>query len=347
MKILIIKTSSMGDIIHTLPAITDAKKALGSVTFDWVVEENFAEIPRWHPAVNKIIPMAWRRWRKNLFSTQTWREWREFYKNCRQTHYDLIIDAQGLLKSACFAYLAKGPRVGADHQSARESIAAFFYQHRYPIAPNQHAIFRIRSLFAQALGYKITTDIPDYGIDRQSLIVKTPSDSPYLVFLHGTTWDTKHWPPSYWRDLALLAHKNNYAIKLPWGNLAERERALHIAADCNTAEVLPRLRLAEIASVLAGAKAIVAVDTGLGHLAAALDIPTISLYGPTHPDLTGALGKSQIHLKTDFACAPCLSKECGYLKRQTSPQSSAIYPPCFTKLTPAFVWETLAPLLAQ
>ena len=100
MRVLLVKTSSLGDVIHTLPALTDAQRAIPGIQFDWVVEEGFAEIPAWHPAVAQVIPVAIRRWRKHPLQTLRSGEWRRFKARLRETHYDLVIDAQGLLKSA-------------------------------------------------------------------------------------------------------------------------------------------------------------------------------------------------------------------------------------------------------
>lgn len=334
MRVLILKTSSLGDVIHTMPAITDAANALPGITFDWVVEENFAEIPRWHPAVRNVISVALRRWKKKPFSKRTWAEWYTARQQIKANQYDLIIDAQGLLKSAFFACFAKGKRCGFDRHSVREPLAALFYQKGFAAHKNQHAIARLRSLFSQALNYPLTETVPDYGVDRSQFFIRE-SNVPYLVFLHGTTWETKHWPEEYWIALAKFASAKKLQIKLPWGNEQEKARANRIAAVASNIEVLPRLSLIEMASVLANAKAIVAVDTGLGHLSAALDVPTISLYGPTNAVLTGALGKNQIHLSAQFQCAPCLSRQCTYA------EPSSTKPPCFSTVPPFLVWRTL------
>jgi heptosyltransferase-1 len=342
MRILIVKTSSMGDVIHTLPALTDAGLHNQKVRFDWVVEERFAEIPRWHPLVDDVIPVALRRWRKNLLAKKTSFEWRQFYQQLTAKQYDLVIDAQGLLKSAALTRLAKGLRAGFDWQSAREPAASLFYQRKLAVAKGQHAITRVRQLFGQALGYELPAGAPNYGIDRQQLVQE--ASAPYLVFLHGTTWTTKHWPEQYWQQLAKIAGENNFIVKLPWGNAAELERAQRIAASCPNVMVLPQLDLIGMARVLAGTQGIVAVDTGLGHLAAALDVPTVSLYGPTNPILTGTLGQSQQHLVANFVCAPCLSRECTYRGPSPFKSDSPLYPPCFATLLPGDVWASLASL---
>ncbi len=338
MHVLIVKTSSMGDIIHTLPAITDAASAIPNVKFDWVVEEKFAEIPHWHPAVDNVIKVAWRRWRKQLLSATTRAEWRSFRQSLNSKKYDLIIDAQGLIKSALFSRLAKGMCCGFASDSVRERLASFLYHRSFSVARNQHAVTRLRYLFSQALGYQVPAGIPNYGIDKNKLLTEK-KDEDYLVFLHGTTWQTKHWPEEYWTELAKKANQAGLIVKLAWGSESEMKRAERIAAHCSRAVLLPRLDLLGMAKTLLSAKAVITVDTGLGHLAAALDVPTISLYGPTNPELTGALGRTQVHLSTTFPCSPCLSRECIY--QNNTGTTFSVNPPCFSTLTPHAVWSAL------
>ena len=152
MKVLLVKTSSLGDVVHTLPALTDAQRAIPGIRFDWVVEEGFAEIPTWHPAVDQVIPVAIRRWRKSPWQTLRSGEWRRFKARLRETRYDLVIDAQGLLKSAWLTRYVKAPVAGLDRDSAREPLAARFYDRCYAVPREQHALERVRQLFAQALG---------------------------------------------------------------------------------------------------------------------------------------------------------------------------------------------------
>ena len=347
MRVLLVKTSSLGDVIHALPALTDAARAIPGITFDWVVEEGFAEIPTWHPAVGKVIPVAIRRWRKNIWQTIKSGEWRRFKQSLRAEKYDLVIDAQGLVKSAWLTRYVNAPVAGLDKNSAREPLASRFYQRRLAVARGQHAVERLRQLFAVALGYELPKGLGDYGLDVERLI-ELPRNKPYVLFLHGTTWDTKHWPEVYWRDLALRMADKGVEVRLPWGNPAEKARAERIANGLSNAVVLPKLNLAGVARVLASASACVAVDTGLGHLAAALDVPTISLFGPTNPGLTGAYGKVQIHLASDFPCAPCLQKKCTYQPTAQDQQRFDLkneWPLCFTRLNPERVASRLSTLL--
>ena len=294
MRVLLVKTSSLGDVIHTLPALTDAARAIPGIQFDWVVEEGFAEIPAWHPAVAQVIPVAIRRWRKSLWQTLKSGEWQRFKRRLKESRYDLVIDAQGLLKSAWLTRYVKVPVAGLDRNSAREPMASRLYDRTYAVPREQHALERVRQLFAQALDYPLPQDVGDYGLNRAQLAGAVTQ--PYLLFLHGPTWPSKHWPEANWRALAEHMNAQGWAIRLPWGNPEEQARAERLAAGLDNVAVLPKLNLAGVAKVIAGASACVAVDTGLGHLAAALDVPSISLYGPTRPGRVGAYGRSQIHL---------------------------------------------------
>ncbi|MDF3055333.1 MAG: rfaC [Gammaproteobacteria bacterium] len=298
MRALIVKTSSLGDIIHTLPALTDAAHAFSDIRFDWVAEKGFAEIPSWHAQVERVIPVSWRKWRKNLKASWQSGEMREFYQALRHTTYDQVIDAQGLLKSAVIARMAKGKQYsGLDSHSARERLASLFYQQKHFASWQLHAVTRARQLFAKALGYEVPEGMPDYGI-RQHFPVTT-QQTPHVIFFHGTTRDDKEWPVPHWIELAKYCTAAGYQVLLPWGNEVEQKRAETIAAASIGTKVLPKTSLQELAILLSQASAVLAVDTGLGHLAAALNVPTVSLYGPTDPSLIGACGQNQLHI-----CAP-------------------------------------------
>lgn len=295
MRVLIVKTSSMGDVLHTLPALTDAQLAIPGIQFDWVVEEGFAQIPSWHSAVDRVIPVAIRRWRKAWFSAPIKAERKAFHDAVRLQHYDAIIDAQGLVKSAALVTrLARGIKHGMDWSTAREPLASLFYNRKHHIAKQQHAVERTRELFAKSLGYALPDEQGDYAIARHFQGTYTPMEAPYCVFLHATTRDDKHWPESNWRELIGLLKESGLHIKLPWGAPHEETRAKRLAEGFDYVEVLPRLSLEKVAHVLAGAEFVVSVDTGLSHLAAALDRPNITLYGPTDPRLIGGYGKNQM-----------------------------------------------------
>ena len=295
MRVLIVKTSSMGDVLHTLPALTDAMNAIPGISFDWVVEEGFVQIPSWHPAVDKVIPVAIRRWRKNWFGSETRQQRCDFKRELQSRTYDAVIDAQGLIKSAALiTRVAKGKKHGQDAKSAREPFSSWFFNQRHDIDKKQHAVERTRELFAKSLGYEKPSTQGDYAIASRFLSQLPADANQYLVFLHATTRADKHWPESHWRELIGLLKGSNIRIKLPWGAEHEYQRALRLAEGFDYVEVLPKLSLQQVAEILAGAKAVVSVDTGLSHLTAALDRPNITLYGPTDPGLIGGYGKNQI-----------------------------------------------------
>ena len=297
MRVLVVKMSSLGDVIHTLPALSDAVIAVPGIRFDWVVEEAFAEIPAWHPAVDKVIPVALRRWRKSPLRSFTGAEWEKFRRALARRQYDAVIDAQGLLKSAFIARLVKAPRFGLDKHSVRERLARFFYRHKINVPRELHAVERVRMLFARALKYPLPGAKGDYGV-RANLETGGDKRSASLLFFHGSARAEKLWPEDYWVQLARLLAERDYRVWLPWGSLEEEERAQRIAAQAGNAQVLPRLDLLGLASMLLEVDGAVAVDTGLAHLSAALDVPTVSLYGPTSIDLIGAYGRNQIHIQS-------------------------------------------------
>lgn len=297
MQLLIVKTTSLGDLIHTLPALNDAANAIPCLEADWLAERPFTAIPAWHPAVRRVIASDLRRWRKAPLATVRSGEWARFRDDLGQTRYDLVLDAQGLIKSAFLARCADGPTAGPDWSSAREPLASLFYGRRLRVPPHgsEHAITRTRRLFAAALGYPLPANLneaPDAGLDRARFAAPDAA-TPYALFLHGTTWPTKRWPLAHWQQVARWFETRGLAVVLPWGSDSERADAEAIAAASPTARVLPKLGLTEVAGWIAHARVVVGVDTGLMHLTAALGTPGVSLYGPTLPQMTGAFGRNQ------------------------------------------------------
>ncbi len=297
MRVLIIKTSSMGDLVHTLPALSDAGRALPDLRFDWVVEEQYAEVPAWHPQVERVIPVALRRWRRHFYRLRQLRkEWRQFRAALQETTYDCIIDAQGLLKSAVLASRARGLRYGMDRHSARERIAARFYHYPLAIDRRLHAIDRLRLLFSRVLRYPLPQSPEEYGIALPEL-ADGDDAPPYLVFVHGTAQRRKEWPQEHWQALCARAVAAGYQVRLPWHGVREQQRARALARQGPGVTVLPSLNLSALAGVLQGAQAVVTLDTGPGHLAAALGRPVLALYGATSPQQTGTRGAArQQHL---------------------------------------------------
>jgi heptosyltransferase-1 len=171
------------------------------------------------------------------------------------------------------------------------------------------------------------------------------------MFLHGTTWQTKHWPENYWRPLAHISTEAGYKVLLPWGTPEEKLRAQFIAQDNARVEVLDKQTLSGLAKHIQQSDGVIAVDTGLGHLAAALAKPTVSLYGSTNPGLSGTFGTSQLHLNSSLNCAPCVKKTCGYLGPEITEEyagsSFAVTPPCFASHGPVDVWQQVQSLLGK
>jgi heptosyltransferase I len=282
---LIVKTTSLGDVIHNLPVIHDIHTHFSDMEIDWLVEESFADIPRMHPGIAEVKTVALRRWRKKLFSKATWNEIALLKKQLRAKAYDLVLDTQGLVKSALLARLADAPRHGYDRHSIREPLASCFYDVKHAVSRAQHAVPRNRELAAAALGYPNPTSHPDYGIQPEGEVPELPSR--YVIGLHGTSRDSKLWPVSHWIDLAHDLYQHQLALILPWGNVQEYDRANDIALMTPHTVVLPRLGLPALALITQGAQAAVGVDTGLMHLAVALKKTSIAIYTDTDPALTG------------------------------------------------------------
>ena len=285
--ILLVKTSSLGDVLHNLPVASDIARHFPGAQIDWLVEENLAALPRLHPAVRDVIPVALRRWRGKLLGVATWREIAAFRNALAAQRYDVAIATQGLLKSALLMRGAQGLRCGFDRDSAREPLAASLYQHTFPVATGQHAVERNRQLAAQALGYTLEGQA-DYGI-RPPAIARPAwlAEKPYAVLLHATSRADKLWGEANWVALGHYLHEKNIRCVLPWGSEAEQARSLRLAEAIPDAVAPPRLNLNEAAALLGGARAVIGVDTGLAHLAAALGVPTVGIYTATAPALTG------------------------------------------------------------
>lgn len=330
----------MGDLVQTLPALTDAAKAIPGIRFDFVVDESFAEIPAWHPNVGTVFPSAYRRW-----SRRPWPAWRAgevgaFLRGLRAKRYDLIIDVQGELKSALAARLARGRRCGYDRHAIHEWGAQFAYQKKFFVPKGQHSIRRMRQLLARALEYSFDEGEVDYGVSRTRLR-PAPVDpaEPYLVFIHSTSWISKNWAQDYWRELSGLVTKAGFFVILPWGSELERERARRISTNNDKVIILPPLSISEKASIIAGAQATVGLDTGLSHIAAAFDVPSVTIYGATDPALVGATGRHQTYIMSDFECVKCHEVECSY-GGAVKPE-----PACLVDIRPAHVWQELQRLM--
>ncbi len=286
-EILFIKTSSLGDIVHHMPALSEARTRRPDARFSWVVEEGFAPLVRLHPAVDEVIPVGIRRWRRAMLSPATWREARNFAHRLRAKRYDEIIDTQGLIRTGLIAGWAHGRAHGYDADSIKERPASWFYDVQHKVVRAQHAIKRNRALTALALNY-VMDGPPNYGLDRARLAAG--SSGRYGVLLHATARREKQWPVDHWRMLA-TALAADFDLVVPFGNAHERARSERIAAGIARAFVPAHQPLDAVARMIAGATFVVGVDTGLLHLAAALGVPLAAIFIGSSPALTGPIGK--------------------------------------------------------
>ncbi len=323
-RALLVKMSSLGDVVHALPAVTDAAEQ--GITFDWVVEEGFAPVAALHPGVRAVLPVAWRRWRKNLAASRE--AMQRFWQRLREERYDVVLDSQGLIKSAAVSRMASGVvRAGFSRDCAREGASAWIHNKSVYVPRDLHAIDRQRRLFASVFGYEQPQGM-SYGIGRQSQI-----DTRTVLVLHGTTWQSKHFPESSWREIVTAARQDGFAVYVAHGTSEEERRAGQLQSV--GANVLPRMALGELIEKMAAMAVIIGVDSGLAHIAAALDRPVIGLYGPTDPTLTGIRGRHVQNLVSTLSCAPCRKDVCSHPDRRTA----LVDPPCFAELTATQVWQ--------
>lgn len=341
MRVLIVRLSSMGDLVQTLPALSDGARAFPEIRFDWAVDESFAQVPSWHTHVDRVFASNFRRWSKEPSKAISSGEFGGFLKALRAQRYDRIVDVQGEWKSAMVARSARGPHYGYDGSSVHEWGAHLLYGNRFAVPKGEHSIRRMRQLLSKALNYSYDENDLGYSIDRSRLIETRRVPEPYVVFIHSTSWSSKNWPEHYWRDLALRVVRNGLRVVLPWGSEDERERSERISAGDERILVLPQLSISEKASIISRAVATVGLDTGLSHIAAALEVPSISLYGATDPALVGATGRNQIHLASHFECVRCHQVNCTY------DGPAEFKPACFVEVRPDLVWESLEKVLQK
>lgn len=334
MRVLLVKLSSLGDVVHTYPALTDAALAYPDLVIDWVVDEAFAPLARLHPAVNKVIPLPIRRLKKQPHTTIV-----EAYKRVAELRgepYDVLIDAQGLIKSAIVARLARAQkRHGFGKGSAREEFATRAYDVGHDIPEVEHMATRIRRLFAAALGYPMPETPANPGLER------TAQPSGTIILVHGTTWKTKTWTVDGWREIAIRVGAARHKVMLFAHSREEIDRAAAIARGLDHVQRMPPVSIEGLIPHIAAASAVVTVDTGLGHLAAAFGIPTVGLYGPTNPGLTGLIGAHVVEIVATQPCAPCEKSTC-----RINPGFGE-GPPCLADHTPQIVGLELGKLIEQ
>ncbi|HOB96160.1 MAG TPA: lipopolysaccharide heptosyltransferase I [Aquabacterium sp.] len=293
-RILIVKTTSMGDVVHALPAVTDLLRNRPGLAVDWLVEAPFAAIPLLHPGVRRVIPIAWRKWRRSLFAPATRAALGAARAELRRDRYDLVIDLQGLLKSVMWGLQARGPLAGYDRHSVREPLAALAYRRTARVPRELHAVARCRSLVAQLMGDALPATPPDFG-----LVVPAPSARGWAApdnaaaLVPCASRPEKLWPEDRWIAVGLRLRKAGLQPVVVWGSEDERRRAERIADGCG-ALVPPFLGVADMAAVLGRARQIVGLDTGFSHLGAAFGAPTVGIYCDHEPGLAGITGPGPV-----------------------------------------------------
>ena len=278
----------MGDVVHALPLAADIAHAVPEARIDWLCEEAFAAIPAMSRHVGTVHRVALRRWRKRPFDPAVWREVRIAKGALRDARYDLVLDVQGLAKSAWLARWTGAPVTGFDSSTAREGIAAHFYQHTFEVPRSLHAIERCRRLGAAALGYE-ADGAPRFGI---ALHVEPLSSNgePKAVLLVNASRATKLWDDERWLAVERWLADKGLASVLFCGSAEERLRSESLAARMRRAEVSPPATLAAIAAAVATASIVIGLDTGLTHLAAAIGRPTVGIFCDYDPALVGLTG---------------------------------------------------------
>ncbi len=312
MQLLIVKTSSMGDVVHALPAVSDLLANCPGVEIDWLVESPFAAIPRMHRGVREVLPMAWRKWRRALFDRATWAAMGRLRGVLRERPYDLVLDLQGLLKSSLWGLQARGPLVGYDRRSAREGLSAMFYARSVTVPRTLHAVQRCRQLAAMQLGYPLPTTPPDFGLEVPDH--EWPTPAAYAALIPNASRAEKLWPEARWVAVGRKLRSHGLTPVVLWGSEAEQTVAERIAADCG-GTVPPFLKVGEMAAVLAGAQQVVGLDTGFSHLAAALGRPTIGIYCDHDPGLAGITGPGPVASVGGKGQVPKLPEVVGLLER--------------------------------
>ena len=301
---LVVKLSSLGDVVHTLPAVMDIQKNFPHAQIDWVVEPGFASVVAACSAVHRVIACDMRHWRHNLWTPQTRLAWQAFKVALQQERYDAILDLQGLSKSALVSWLARTQPTGqryamahATHGSAYERPTRWVADVAIQIKPHVHAMERARLVCAQALGYALSAPV-QYGLTFESPTLAT--NDKQIVLVHGTSRADKEWPLLHWHALGMRLSEAGYHIMLPHGNEEERLRSEALAEMIPHTTVWPRMALDELMQAMAPCAGVIGVDSGLSHIAVALDLPHVQIYNFDTAWRTGPIGNPRQRSVVDF-----------------------------------------------
>ena len=292
MNILIVKLSSLGDVVHTMPAVQDLCRELPGARIDWVVERAFAPLVERCEGVARVIPCELRRWRKAPLARSTRAEWRAFRAELHARAYDAVVDLQGLTKSALVAHMATlGP--GGKRYAMANRTAGSSYERptrwvadvAIPLAPQLHAVQRAREVCARAFGYDLS------GPPRYGLASAEGGHDDTVVLVHGSSRADKCWPDGHWLELGQRLLAEGRALGLPHGSDEEEARSHRLAQALGPrAEVWPRLSLDALTGRMARCAGVIGVDSGLSHVAVALDLPHVQVYNFDTAWRTGPLG---------------------------------------------------------
>ncbi|MBI2608012.1 MAG: lipopolysaccharide heptosyltransferase I [Deltaproteobacteria bacterium] len=328
-KILIVKPSSLGDIIHTLPVLHNLKKSAPSSHIHWLIDEDFKNILEAHPLITKLWFFKKEAWKKPSQLLKTSREVLALRKNLIQEKFDVVIDIQGLLRSALFTYLTKS-KIRIGFLDAREKLSALFYNIKITGGKPIHAVERYLKLLSP-LGinkYEIEFPLPA----PKNTFKKT---CPYYVVVPGARWATKRWPSYYFIELIKKINKKAIII----GSSQDREIAQKIchAVPEFTLDLSDQTSLQDLISIIKQAQFVIGNDTGPIHIAAALKIPVYALFGSTNPLRTGPYGHSDKVFNISLPCAPCFKKTCYQKGNQ--------HLSCLKQLTPQDVYQKIINIL--
>jgi heptosyltransferase-1 len=301
MRILIVKLSSLGDVIQTMAVLPDVLEVFPNAQVDWVVEEAFAPLVQLAHGVRAVIPVGQRRWRKSYFSAATRAERQLFYARLRQDAYDAVIDFQGLIKSAWVGRAARLASGGFSTTYANGSDACsyewpvrYLLQRSVPMPQRIHAVARYRLLAAQALGY---SHMPLLQLPARYawLLGAQPqgvNGVPEVVLAHGTTRTDNEWPDAHWLALARQLVTEGFSVGLPHAGPRELARVQALAQSLGPAAcVWPALGLDALACRMAASAGVVGVDSGLSHLAVALDLPHVQIFSQDRAWRAGPVGR--------------------------------------------------------
>ncbi|XTI72134.1 lipopolysaccharide heptosyltransferase I [Acidithiobacillus sp. AC3] len=349
MRVLLVRLSSLGDVLHTLPAISDLQRNGKDVELDWLIEPAFAPIARWHPGVREVLPFSLRS-RQGGIGTLL-RQLRELRRRLRDRHYDLVLDSQGLFKSALLARLAGTTVAGLSPSSAREPLATYLYGQRHAVPWGPTAIQRNRELFVQVFANPRPSGLADFGLQKQAAawreenvaLAAGESAQPFVLGLHATSraWQNKEWPIRHWITLAHALADAGYELALPAIDEREQQRVAAISAETGNVRALPKMDLEGLGRIMLQARAFVGMDTGLSYLAAALGLPGVTLYGPTASEQEDMPGSAQAILQSSETCAPCGNTRCRRISQPGQPI------PCQEGMQPIMVWARLVPFLER